>query len=287
MDEGGCLICHKYPGLVRFEKETGIKVLHIDEDKYLSSPHGKVDCRKCHVGVVKVPHTGETKVDCTTECHLNNKDKKMIESYDLTSLHNKEQSFISGLNDDSACRQCHQLYPHSENNLVRALLNMHTGFMVCEVCHIKRNKFINLNYEWTDSENAHFVGNPYGSYFNPKTGKAKKSKNFISRISVYKIENGKKRSLMNTWDTEKAKLYVSEEGKLEVDVKKKRLRYFHKDISKKKISVACDECHSSNSILDFKQLGFDKKKTKHLIYLNIKGLVTKYKTFYFPNLFEE
>ncbi|KKL21084.1 hypothetical protein LCGC14_2449020, partial [marine sediment metagenome] len=29
------------------------------------------------------------------------------------------------------------------------------------------------------------------------------------------------------------------------------------DIVKKEISVACDECHSTNSILDFNKLGFD------------------------------
>jgi len=287
MDEGGCLTCHKYPGLVMFEKSKGIKVLHIDEDRYLASAHGKVDCRKCHVAVLKVPHTGETKVDCTTECHREDKDKKMIESFDLRSLHNQEQSFISSLNDGSSCRVCHPLYPHSQNNMVRALLNMHTGFMVCEVCHIKRDKFDGLSYEWKDSENAQFVGKPFGTHFNPKTGRTRKPENFISRISVYMTKNGTKRSLMNTWDTKKATQYRSEEENLKPDVKEERLNYFHEGISKKEISVACNECHSTNSILDFKDLGFGEKKAKDLIYINIKGLVTKYKTFYFPNLFND
>jgi hypothetical protein len=288
MDEGGCLTCHKYPGLVRFEKPDGFKVFHIDEEKYLKSAHGKIDCRKCHVSIVKVPHTGETRVDCTTaECHLSEKDKKAVESYDLSSLHKQEQFFIARLEDESSCRQCHPLYPHSENNLVRALLNMHTGFMICEVCHIKRDKFTNLSYEWTDSENAQFFGKPFGTYFNPKTGNAQKSERFISRIAVYTTEDGIKRSLMNTWDTGKAKLFTAERETLKTEGEKQQLKYFHDDISKKEISVACNECHSSNSIFDFNQLGFDEKKTKQLIYLNIKGLVTKYETFYFPRLFEE
>jgi hypothetical protein len=63
--------------------------------------------------------------------------------------------------------------------------------------------------------------------------------------------------------------------------------YFHRHIAKKQISVACDECHSAHSILDFKQLGFDEIKIDHLITLDIKGLVTKYKTFYFPELLGE
>jgi hypothetical protein len=287
LDEGGCLTCHQYPGVVRFDKTAGIKVLHIDEEKYLNSDHGKVDCRKCHISINKVPHTGETEVDCTTECHLTNKEKKMVKSYNLSSLHKKEQSYITSLRDESSCRECHPLYSHSENKLVRAILNMHSGFMVCEVCHIKRERFTNLSYEWTDSENAQFVGKPFGTYFNPKTRKAQKSENFISRISVYTTEKGKKRSLMNTWDTKKATQYLSEKEKLKADVKEQRLRYFHRDINRKEISVACDECHSSNSILDFKQLGFDQKSANNLTYLNIKGLVTKYNTFYLPGLFRK
>ncbi len=92
-------------------------------------------------------------------------------------------------------------------------------------------------------------------------------------------------ALMNNRDTAKAKAFVLKEKNLNPDEKKNKLTYFHRDIEKQEISVACDECHSTNSILDFNKLGFDQKKTKDLIYLNIKGLVMKYKTFYFPQLF--
>ena len=90
---------------------------------------------------------------------------------------------------------------------------------------------------------------------------------------------------MNTWDTAKAKEYMLKEKDLNPDEKKKNFAYFHLDIEKKEISVACDECHSARSILDFDKLGFDAQQTNHLIYLNLKGLVTKYKTFYLPQLF--
>ena len=52
------------------------------------------------------------------------------------------------------------------------------------------------------------------------------------------------------------------------------------------VSNTCDECHSKHSILDFDRLGFDKTIQNNLINLNIKGLVTKYETFYFPQLFD-
>ncbi len=286
LDEGGCLTCHQYPGLVRLEKNDKFRALHIDEEKYFNSPHGKFRCNKCHINVVKVPHTGETKVDCTTKCHKGNDAKVLPDDYSLDAFHKKEQSFITSLQDESSCRVCHPLYPHSNNNLVRGFLNLHAGFMFCEVCHIKKREFNHLTYGWYGTENAEFSGQPFGTFYNPQTGEAKKSEHFISRIAVFTKDKGKKEPLMNTWDTEKAKQFMLKEKRLSAQVKEEELTYFHKDIERKEISVACDECHSEKSILSFNKLGFNKKKTKDLIYLNIKGLVTKYKTFYFPKLFE-
>ena len=285
LDDGGCLTCHQYPGLVKPEKAGGFKVLHIDEGKYFSSPHRKFRCIACHTTITKVPHTGETSVDCTTKCHQGQNGKVLPQNYPLDNFHKKEQSHIVSLKDPSSCRACHALYPHGENKAVRALLNMHTGFMLCDVCHIKRDKFKQLSYEWHDTENAEFSGQPFGTYYNPNTSQAQPSEHFISRIAAYTSEKGEKRALMNTWDTGKADEFILKENNLNSDEKIKELAYFHQDIEKKEISRACDECHSSDSILDFGKLGFDQKKTKDLIYLNLKGLVTKYKVFHFPQLF--
>lgn len=285
MDESGCLTCHQYPGLARPETPDGFKVFHIDEERYLQSPHGKTDCKKCHTTVTKVPHVGETSVNCTNGCHLAEKDKKLITDFDLKTLHAKEKSYITHLADGSSCQECHLLYPHRSNELARAFINLHISFMTCETCHINRDKYKTLSYDWASSETAEFAGKPFGARFNPKIGDASESAHFISRIAVFSEENGTKRPMLNTWDTEKAKVYLAQEKHLTHEERKERLSDFHKDIHKTEISVTCNECHSKESILDFKELGFSEKKTKDLIYLNIKGLVTKYKVFYFPDLF--
>jgi len=288
LDEGGCLICHQYPGLVRLDEKNNLKALHIDEAKYFNSSHGKLRCKQCHTTIEKIPHTGETTVDCTSECHKGNKgdkEKKIPDNYPLKGFHKNEQSFISSLQDESSCRVCHPLYPHHENHLVRGFLNLHAGFMFCEVCHIKKDKFENLTYNWENSEKANFVGTPFGTYFNPLTKKAAKNEHFISRIAVFSGKKDEKKLLTNTWDTALAKEFIKKENNMQLDKKKEALKKFHSDVEKKEISVACNQCHSENSILDYNQLGFDEKKTADLIYLNIKGLVTKYKTFYLPNLF--
>jgi len=308
-DELGCLTCHRYPGLVKFEKPDNVKVLHIDEEKHLSSKHGKVDCRQCHTPVVKVPHTGDTGVECTVKCHLEDKEKIISAQSSLSTFHKEERFAITRLNDTSSCRVCHPLYPHSENNKVRAFLNMHTGYLFCEACHLKKEEIKNLSYDWKSPDVFEFTGEPYGTHKKmekeepPKTDNivsrilkifsqqdsqdknTPKNEYLLSRITAFSVENGEKKTLINTKDAEKAREYKAKEKKLSPEAKEAELKYFHKDIARKEISVACNECHSLNGILDFGKLGFDEKRTKDLEYMNIKNLITKYDVFYLPHLF--
>ena len=308
IDKKGCLICHRYPGLVKYEKPDTFKILHIDEEKQLASSHGKTDCKQCHPKTVKIPHTNETDVSCTVECHFEDREKiDSIEQSYLTDYHKEEKFAITRLDDETSCRVCHPLYPHSEHNKVRALLNMHTGFMLCEVCHLKKDNIENLEYAWKKPEEFEYTGEPYGTLQKQEVKDEKGSnfisqmlkifsegdeldesvniKHLISRIAVYKTEDGKMTLFINTTDNEKAGEYLKKMKNMGGSEKEKELKFFHRNIAKKEISVACDECHSETGILDFRKLGFNEKKTKDLQYLNIKGLVTKYEIFYIPNLF--
>ena len=284
-DEAGCLTCHQYPGLVRLEQPNRIKVLHIDEKKYAESRHGEYNCRVCHTQIHSVPHTGITAVDCTTNCHL--ADEKNIRSKisPLSSYHKSEQSHISSLDSESACNVCHSIYPHSKNNLVRAFLNMHTGFMLCETCHLNRDALDSYIFDWKKPEETKFSGDPFGSYYLPKKENALETGHLISRIAVFISEKGKLRMITHTADIQLATEFLSKEKNLSIDEKAERLKYFHRDTAREEISVACNECHSENGILDLNKLGFDDNKINILESIGIKGLVTKYKIFYLPELF--
>ncbi len=60
---------------------------------------------------------------------------------------------------------------------------------------------------------------------------------------------------------------------------------FHLNIKEK--GHECKTCHSKQSILDFKRLGFSEDRIVDLEQLNIKGMITKYEEFYLPDLFKE
>jgi hypothetical protein len=312
VDTKGCLTCHRYPGLVKYEQPDSVMVLHIDEEKHLNSSHGRVDCVDCHPSVASIPHTGELAINCTNGCHV--EDKAEIDAIAPSSyktFHENEKFVITRLDDKTSCRVCHPLYPHSTNKKVRALVNMHTGFMLCEVCHLKKEAQPSFTFDWKEPEFFEFTGKPYGKHEKripvetgeteafisrmlkvftseeTSQGSPETADYFITRIAVFSGDNGDgKRLFINTEDCSKAEDYLNKEKQLGEEEKKKELEYFHRDIAKKEISVACNECHSSNGIMDFRLLGFNEHRSKDLKHLNIKGLVTKYDTFYIPNLFE-
>ncbi len=308
MDTGACLFCHQYPGLVKSEDNSKFRILHINEDKYRESAHGKINCNQCHTKVTQVPHTGITETDCTTRCHTEDRDKILAtEPATLKSYHSEEKFSITKLEDKSSCRICHPLYPHSKNNMVRAFANIHTGYLLCEVCHMKKDYRTGVHYDWSVTEHVEFQGKPYGTHtaetekspskniiagvlqiFSSEENKTEgtdKAGYTISRIAPYTLSDGKKTLIVNGDDVSKAEEFKKKEKSLKPGERQMRLDYFHRNVAKKEISVACNECHSPDGVLDFVKLGFDERTAKDLQYLNIKGLVTKYETFYFPNLF--
>ena len=308
--EWECLFCHQYPGLVMPEEADRFKVISIDKEKHFSSSHGKIGCIKCHTRIKKVPHTGLTGIECTTECHR--EDKEKIDAIDLSlyTVHENEKCSIEKLDDQSSCRVCHLLYPHTKNKKVRAILNMHTGYMVCDMCHLKKVILKNLTYDWKSPDSVKFCGKPYGRYSLYEGNKIRKLWSFISRtfmrlfsketrteqtgeteylisrIAAFSVEGEKKKIVMNTQDTGKATEFKVRGESFSYSEKEKELNYFHRDITKKEFSVACNECHFSKGVLDFKKLGYDDKKAKYLKELDAKRLETEYDIFYFPHIFE-
>ncbi len=285
-DKDGCLTCHQYPGLIRQETPPArYKQLHIDEELYASSPHGKFNCKSCHVKINEIPHTGIKDVDCTTACHKKDKGAVSAMKPKLETFHEKEKFLMTGLQNDSSCATCHALYPHSKNKKVRAFLNMHTSYVVCEVCHLDKSVIKEAVYEWQSPEDVAFKGNPYASFYNNETGRVERRENQISRLTVKAIVRGEKRSVLNIMDNKEAIEFLETEAGMKPEEREKELIVFHKDIGKTDLSVACNDCHSAKGVLDFYKLGFSAKRSNDLKFLNIKGLVTKYESFVLPNLF--
>jgi hypothetical protein len=157
-DEENCLICHRYPGLGRYDENGNKRVYYINDQLFAGSVHGKMRCKNCHEDLDKIPHENVKKVDCSTQCHIKepstNRDfshKNMAQIYDR-SVHGKEVSSPKKFPEDfPTCTYCHgnQSYnPYAgfwgkSEELSRETLAR------CQGCHMDK--------KWTEKIYAHFT----------------------------------------------------------------------------------------------------------------------------------
>ena len=282
LDKGGCLICHQYASLVKRTESGQLKVLHIDEQIQLESDHGEVDCRQCHNQIDQTPHTGIAEVDCTTDCHVEDREKIDSMEPSLTSFH--EGDAIGEIEHNSSCTVCHSIYPHGNDLKVRAIFNLHSAHLFCEVCHLKPERYLNQTYDWSPPERVQFLGKPFANYV-AEESTSTEAKYALSRIAVYTDLLNVRKMVLDKKDFELAVTFSAATETMPAAEKQEQLDYFHREIVRKEIRVACNECHQENGRLNFRELGFDEDRTRILEHLNIKGWATEYDTFYFPKLF--
>ena len=283
-DHSGCLTCHQYAGQAIMTEKGKLKVTHISEEKFLKSPHKDLGCQDCHIEISSMPPEEKPKIDCRTTCHQSNKEKKRVKKFPLHKMHEGERSAVTSLDDKSPCRICHNSYPHSKYKLTRALLNKHTVHLVCEVCHLDTGDK-EVYYDWIGAENAKFMGEPFGYYFNPVRRTLSTPKAAISRIGIYNMTDGERRPLMKRWNKEEAKKLKLPEKNWNTDQSVKAMNHFHEGINKMVLKKACKACHSNGGLINFRTLGFSEKRAGELENMELKRLVATYETFHMPQMF--
>lgn len=187
--------------------------------------------------------------------------------------------------DRPVCFICHSDYPHSKNKKVRSLLNMHTQYFVCETCHIKAKEGATIVYKWYSPFDETPQGPFFGTNYDPDSGNLVEVEDLLSKIAPYFKREDKLESAIQIQDAPLAQDYMKVRDKLTPEQRDGVKKKFHVNIKPK--GHECKTCHAQKSILDFKQLTFSENRIVDLEQLNIKGMITKYKQFYLPNLFQE
>ena len=162
---------------------------------------------------------------------------------------------------------------------------MHTQYFVCETCHIKEKQGTKIVYKWYNPLNKNPKGPFFGTSYDPETGNIAKVKDLLSKIAPYFKTGDTIESAIQMQDAPLAQDYMKVRDKLTPEQRDGVKKKFHENIKPK--GYDCSTCHSQKGILDFKKLGFAENRIEDLEQLNIKGLMTKYRTFYLPNLFKE
>jgi hypothetical protein len=168
-DIGNCLLCHKYPGLSRVDKDGNFRLLYVNEDIFHQSVHEKIQCQGCHTDIQKIPHDPAKKVDCFIQCHVvepSSETKfshKEVKRFLEASVHAKIDEFGNPKKfseDMPTCLDCHDnpLYrPLSFFKTVRPGIS-ETATGRCRVCH-KKDEFIYRFYNHITTR-LHKIRNP-------------------------------------------------------------------------------------------------------------------------------
>ncbi len=188
-------------------------------------------------------------------------------------FHNVDQTLMVEKRAPSLCLRCHGNYPHSKSKEIRALLNMHTFFAACEVCHVRSKNGEKLEFYWFDNETGKIV-----TQIKPSDG------NYGAKIvPVIKSKEGLKR-LDNPVTEEYAKQFMQSWAKYNLDQRSLAKYQLHKYLAQK--PVQCNECHRPKKpYLNFAELGYPKSWVIELTGTEVAGMVDKYMKFYIPTMF--
>jgi len=146
VDAENCLMCHRFRGLARVDKEGTYRLFHVDETLFSRGPHARVTCTGCHADIDKIPHDNAQPVDCLRSCHIQEPTREIVFTH--AGVHTVLQDSVHAVTDPNGnmrshpedfpeCKDCHDIplfRPVSIGKKVRAGVSEH-AITRCTMCH--------------------------------------------------------------------------------------------------------------------------------------------------------
>jgi cytochrome b subunit of formate dehydrogenase len=114
MDAEDCLMCHRFRGLARVNKEGTYRLFYVDEALFNRGPHARVSCRGCHADIDKIPHSDAKPVDCLRSCHIEEPTREIIFTH-TTVQSVLEDSVHAPKDPNGALRACPDDFPRCKD----------------------------------------------------------------------------------------------------------------------------------------------------------------------------
>jgi cytochrome b subunit of formate dehydrogenase len=146
VDAENCLMCHRFRGLARVDKEGNYRLFYVDETLFSQGPHARVSCKGCHADIEKIPHDNAKPVDCLRSCHIEEPTREIIFTH--AKVHESLEDSVHALTADDGtprsfpddfpgCKDCHDIplfRPVSLFKTVKAGVS-ERAISRCVVCH--------------------------------------------------------------------------------------------------------------------------------------------------------
>ncbi|WP_022853146.1 formate dehydrogenase subunit gamma [Thermodesulfatator atlanticus] len=191
-------------------------------------------------------------------------------------FHNIDNTIYLKVNNPPVCMTCHGIYPHSKSPEVRALLNMHTYFFACEVCHVRRNEVKGrIDYVWFDNKTSEPIQHIKMTTDNGVYG--------AMLVPVLTTPDGKKVRL-DQINKDFVQQYLKVKDKLSPEEQARAKALLHRHLTRKPVN--CDECHRKDGYLNFVAIGYPPKRAASLYRTEVARMIDRYMKFYLPTMFD-
>lgn len=172
------------------------------------------------------------------------------------------------------CLTCHGTYPHNKDEKVRAILNFHTGYMACAVCHARKAAGdATRTFAWVDRQSGAISKTTTGEY-----GK------YPAKIFPVQKESDGTFKIFRPVDEHAAAEYLKYKERYTPDQVSQVKIKLHERLSAK--PILCTECHRKKGYFDFADIGFPARRVDNLVSTEVAGMVEKYETFYMPAIID-
>ena len=168
------------------------------------------------------------------------------------------------------CITCHGTLPHTKEQKLRSLLNFHTGYMACTVCHVRKDPADHdMKFIWVDRKSGLMSSSVEGSFGQ-----------YPAKIFPVKVSANGRQTIYHPVSEKAAEEFLKLKDRFTPDQMSQAKIKLHERITPK--PVLCKECHTKKGYFDFKHLGYPQNRIDHLISSEVVGMIDKYETFYLP-----
>ena len=184
-------------------------------------------------------------------------------------FHILDETVYSDEENAPMCLRCHGNFCHAKSKELRSFYNMHSFYLTCETCHIRKGEVEEVSFQWFDDKTGEVVKEPKG-------------KDGSYGAKIVPVKDGER---LDKFPKEKLALeYMKLEDTYTEEEKKKIQDELMKHVSEE--AITCKECHKRDGYLDFSIVGYSQTRIKELTQLEIIKLIDEYKKFYLPTMFD-
>ena len=190
-------------------------------------------------------------------------------------FHILDETVYTDIENAPICLQCHGNFCHVKSEKLRSFYNMHTFFLACETCHIRKKEGEDITFKWFDDKTGDIVKELKGE-----------NGNFGAKLVPVKDGEGEELKRLDEFpEDEKAIDFIKNKDTYTAAEKKNFIEVCMKEhISEK--AIECEECHQKNGYFDYKALGYDPVRSAELSRIEIVQMSKDYDEFYLPTMFD-